>query len=269
MASLRGMGSSGNSLRSSLGRGMNMRNGERVMAMERKRKAELAERQAKYDARYQARMDKLAARRAEIVNAREERAGELDAKRFGDYVKKERKLNQQTQRESLKQRKRMSKELAKQKVDKLKQEAQRRERVEALRRAENLKKMTRRSIEFSLNKILDKINSDLKPYFRASNDGYIKQRLNNMVAEVSIEIESALEDVKQHVAETIRDKYNEIQGTLIDDATYIVEIYDLDDATVEDIIWDTLVEYTEGRITARSVESTMLRRAEIESRRVN
>lgn len=269
MASLRDMGSSGRSLKSSLGRGMNMRNAERVTSMERDRKAKLAARQANYDARYQARMDKLGARRAEIVTAREERIGELDAKRFGDYVKKERQLNKQTERESLKQRKRASKELAKQKADRLKQEAQRRERVEALRRTENLKRMTKRSIEFSLNKIIDKINSDLRPYFRASNDDYIKQRLNNMIAEVRIEIESALDDVKQHVAETIRDKYNEILGTLMNTASYIVEIYDLDDAIVEDIIWDTLVEYAEGRITARSVESTMLRRAEIESRRVN
>lgn len=268
MASLRSMGS-GSSLRSSLGSGMNMRNGERLMAMERDRKAKLAAKQAAYDARYQARMDKLAARRAEIVNAREERAGELDAKRFGDYVKKERKLNQQTQRESLKQRKRVSKELAKQKAERLKQEAQRRERVEALRRTESLKGMTKRSIEFSLNKIVDKIYSDMKPYFRTSGDDYIKQRLNNMIAEVRIEIESALDDVKKHVAEIIRDKYNEIAGTLAGTASFIVEIYDLDEATVEDIIWDTLVEYTEGRITARSVESTMLRRAEIESRRVN
>lgn len=236
---------------------------------EAEREQKRAERQAKYDERYYARMERNAQRRAEIIEAREDKLGERKARELGKYIKLDKKLHTQTERESVKQRKRIAKEALREKLRQTERQTKLEAKTKAVKEAEHIMNMGRRSIEFTLTRIMQQLERAIKPYFRKTADnGPINEILSDLRANIKIEIDTAIEQINEYTTKAYAEKYQEAREEILDVAHHIIDVYDFDVDTVVKICGETIDEYVEGRITKQTIASTALKRAEYESRRV-
>lgn len=251
-----------------LGRSPAIRNNIEVEeARRQKRLSKLNERIAEQDERQGKRLQRNAERRNEILAQREDRQLENNVKYDAEYQKMDKRLRTQTEKASLRERKRISKEVAREQLRAAQRKYEIQMKAAALKEKKDASKWGHRSIEMMFLKFRQQLERQLKPYFKkkGGND-VVEKALDEALKNINNELETALYKIQEETRREITSNYQQVKPIIDDVMIHSIEVFGLDQDQCDKIFIETMVEYTRGRITDRGIVSYVLKRADTESR---
>lgn len=207
------------------------------------------------------------ARRQKFLAQIEDRQLENNVKYDAEYQKMDKRLRSQTEKASLRERKQISRQVAREQL----RAAQRKYEIEmkaaAIKEKKDATKWGHRSIEMMFLRIRQQLESQLKPYFKkkGGND-VVEKALDEALTNINNELETALYKIQEETRREISRNYQQVKPIIDDVMIHAIETYGLNQQQCDTIFIETMVEYTRGRITDRGIISYVLRRADTVSR---